>query len=110
MDGMRVRVICRFAVFAQVTGVTLDGLTFVVPHTTRVGLYKAAIENTAGQALVVVGFDCFEVVDGNSSLIADFAQANASLLAGESQLFAYTRCHFQIRSLSTVVGLDRLLV
>jgi len=28
-------------------------------------------------------------------LIADLAQANASLLACESQLFAYTRCHLQ---------------
>jgi hypothetical protein len=26
-------------------------------------------------------------------LIADLAQADAALLAGESQLFAYTRCH-----------------
>jgi hypothetical protein len=37
-------------------------------------------------------------------LIADFSQTDAALLAGESQLFAYTRCHLQ----SLVPGLARL--
>src|SRR5574338_580923 len=101
MHWVRVHFVNRLAVFAQVTGVALDSLAFVVTHTPRVGFYKAAIENTSGQALVVVCFDCFEIVDGDASLIADFAQANTSLLASESQLFAYTRCHLQ----SLVVGL-----
>ena len=39
--------------------------------------------------------DGFEIVDGNSGLIADLAQAHASLLACESQLFADARCHLQ---------------
>jgi hypothetical protein len=42
-------------------------------------------------------------MDGDTRLIADLTQANASLLAGESQLFAYTRCHLQ--SLDPGVGL-----
>ena len=81
--------------FTQVTCVTLDRFAFVVTDTACVGLYKAAVENASGQTLVVVRFDCFEIVDGNAGLIADLAQANAALLAGESQLFAYTRCHLQ---------------
>src|SRR6185369_7687809 len=93
--------------FAQVTRVTLDGFTLVVTNTLRVGLNKTSIEHTSGQALVVVRFDGFEIMDGDSSLIADFTQANASLLAGESQLFAYTRCHLQ--SLDPGVGLVGLL-
>jgi hypothetical protein len=34
-------------------------------------------------------------MDGNARLIADLAQANASPLACESQLFTDTRCHLQ---------------
>src|SRR5215204_3903185 len=79
----------------QVTGVTLDRLALVVSDALRVSLYEAAIEDASGQAFVVVRFNSFEIVDRDSGLVADFAQANASLLACESQLFAYTRCHLQ---------------
>jgi len=82
-------------VFAQVPRISFDRLAFVVADTTGVGLYKTAIKNTSGQAFVVVRFNCLEIVDGDSGLIADLAKANASLLAGESQLFAYTCCHLQ---------------
>src|SRR5678815_1627750 len=93
MQRRRVDVVARLAVLAQIPRVALDCFTLVVAHTLGVGLYKAAIENTAGQALVVVGFDGFEIMDRDTSLLADLAQTNASLLARESQLFAYTRCH-----------------
>lgn len=92
---MRVDVVRRIAVFAQIPGVTLNRLAFIVADTPGVGLYKAAIEDTSGQAFVVVCLDCFEIVNGDSGLIADLAQANAALLASESQLFAYTCCHLQ---------------
>src|ERR1044072_2097681 len=91
--GVRADVVSRLPVLAQIPRVTLDSFTLVVAHTLRVGLYKTAIEDTAGQALVVVGFDGFEIMDRDARLFADFAQTNGSLLAGESQLFAYTRCH-----------------
>src|SRR6185503_12536301 len=93
MQRCGVDVVCRLTMFTQITRVALDRLAFVIAHTFRVGLNKAAIEDTTGQAFVVVGFDSFEIVDGNAGLIADLAQAHAALLAGESQLFAYTRCH-----------------
>ena len=103
---MRVDVVRRFAMLAQVTRVTFDRLALVVADTAGVGFYETTIEDTSGQALVIIGFDGFQVVDGDAGLIADFAQANASLLPGESQLFAYTRCHLQ--SLVPGVGwLDR---
>src|SRR5687768_3594965 len=85
----------RVAVFAQVARVTFNGLAFVVPDSLRIGLYKAAIEYASGEAFVVVCFDRFEIVNGNPGLVADLAQTNTSLLACESQLFAYTRCHLQ---------------
>jgi hypothetical protein len=87
----------------QVTRVTFDGFALIVTNTLRVRLDKAAVEYASGKALVVVGFDGFEIMDGDTRLIADLTQANASLLAGESQLFAYTRCHLQ--SLDPGVGL-----
>ena len=43
--------------FAQVSRVTFNRLALVVADTPGVGLYKAAIENAARQALVVVRFD-----------------------------------------------------
>lgn len=92
---MRVDVVRRFAVFAQITRVTFDGFAFVVADTARVGFYKTAIENTTWEALVIIRFDGFQIVDRDTGLIADLAQTNASLLPGESQLFAYTRCHLQ---------------
>ncbi len=92
---MRVDVVCRLAMFAQIARVTFNRLAFVVADTPRVGLYKTAVEDTSRQALVVIRFDGFEIVDGDSGLIADFAQANTSLFPSESQLFAYTRCHLQ---------------
>src|SRR3954463_8771199 len=95
MHRVSVDVISRFAVFAQITSVAFDRLAFVVAHGFRVGLYKTAIEDTSGQAFVVVCFDGFEVMNGDTGLIADFAQTDAALLASESQLFAYTRCHLQ---------------
>src|SRR5688572_33400392 len=95
MHRRGVDVVRRVAVFAQIPRVTFNRLALVVAHTLRVGFYKAAIENTSGQAFVVVGFDGFEVVDGDSGLVADLAQANAPLLARESQSFAYTCCHLQ---------------
>ena len=61
------------AVFAQVTRVTFDRLALIVADTFGVGLYKAAVKNASGQALVVVRFNCFEVMDRDSGLIADFA-------------------------------------
>src|SRR5215468_119415 len=95
-----------FTVFAQVARVTFNRLALVVADTFRVRLYKTTIEHTARQAFVVVGFDGFEIMDGNSCLIADVAQADTALLAGESQLFAYTRCHLQsLDSWRRVVGL-----
>src|SRR6185436_19551196 len=93
MKRRRVDVVSRLTVFAQVPRVAFDRLALVVVHTLRVGLNKAAIENAARQTFVIIRFDCFEIMDGDAGLIADFAQANAALLAGESQLFAYTRCH-----------------
>ena len=104
---MRVHVVSRLAVFAQIAGVTFDRLAFIVADASGVGFYKTAIEDTSGQAFVVVRFDCFKIMDGNACLIADFAQTNTALLAGESQLFAYTRCHLQ--SLDPGVGLVGLL-
>jgi len=97
---------CAIAVLAQVSSVALDGLALVVPDALRIRLDEAAIEDTSGETLVIVGFDGFEIVDRNSRLIADLTQAHASLLACESQLFAYTSCH--LRSLDSwrrVVGL-----
>ncbi len=90
-----VDVVGRITVFAQVTRVTFNRLALVVADTLGVGLYKTAIENTSGQAFVIVRFDCFQIMDRDAGLIADFAQADAALLAGESQLFAYTCCHLQ---------------
>ena len=90
--------------FAQVTRVAFNGFAFIVADALRVGLYKAAIKNTSGQTLIIVCLDGFEIVDGDSGLIADFAKANASLLSSESQLFAYTCCHRQ----SLVPGFARL--
>ena len=81
--------------FAQVSRVTFNGFALVVADTLRVGLYEAAIENTSGQAFVIVRFDGFQVMDRDAGLIANLAQADAALLAGESQLFAYTCCHLQ---------------
>src|SRR5215510_12658957 len=90
MQRRGVDLIRRITVFAQVTRVAFDRFALVVPNTLRVRLYKTTIEHTARQAFVVVSFDGFEIMDGNSCLIADTA-----LLAGESQLFAYIRCHLQ---------------
>src|SRR5690348_2130937 len=90
-----VDVVSRLTMLTQIPRVTFDRFALVVTDALRVSLYEAAIEHTAGQAFVVIRFDCFEIMDGDSCLIADLAQANASLLAGESQLFAYTRCHLQ---------------
>ena len=101
---MRVHVVSRLAVFAQIAGVTFDRLAFIVADAFGVGFYKTAIEDTSGQAFVVVRFDCFEIMDGNACLIADFAQTNTALLAGESQLFAYTRCHLQSLVSRPLVG------
>src|ERR1051326_65325 len=95
MQRCGVDVVSRLTMLAQVTRVTFDRFALVVTNTLCVGLYKTAIEHTAGQAFVVIRFDGFEIMDGDSCLIADLAQANASLLASESQLFAYTRCHLQ---------------
>src|SRR6185369_14090303 len=94
---MGVDLIRRFAaVLAQIARVAFDRFAFVVADALRVGLYKTAIENTPGQAFVVVGFDCFEIMDRDSGLIADFAWADTACLACESQLFADTRCcHLQ---------------
>src|SRR5215211_4807693 len=89
----RVDVVCRLAVLAQIPRVALDGLAFVVAHTLRIGLYKTAIKDAAGQAFVVVSFDGFKIMDRDSRLLADLAQTNPSLLARESQLFTYTCCH-----------------
>jgi hypothetical protein len=61
------------AMFAQVTRVTLDRLALIVADAFRVGLYKAAIEDAARQTLVVVCFDCLEIMDRDAGLIADFA-------------------------------------
>ena len=103
---MGVDVVRCVAVFAQVTRVTFNRFAFVVADAAGVSLYKAAIEDTAGQAFEVIGFDGFQVVNGDTGLIADFAQTNASLLASESQLFAYTSCHLQsLDSWRRVVGL-----
>src|SRR5688572_2933124 len=99
---MRVDVVGRLTVLAQVSSVALDCFALVVTDALRIGLDEAAIEHTAGETLVIVGFDSFEIMDGNSRLIADLAQANAAPLACESQLFAYTRCHLQ--SLDPGVG------
>src|SRR3954454_18502390 len=41
-------------------------------------------------------------MDRDARLFADFAQTDTALLAGESQLFAYTRCH--VHSLDPGVG------
>jgi len=95
MHWRSVDVVGRLAVFTQVTRVTFNRLALVVADTLGVGLYKTAIENTSGQTFVIVRFDCFQIMDGDAGLIADFAQADAALLAGESQLFAYTCCHLQ---------------
>ena len=92
---MRVDIVRRVAVFAQVSRVTFNRLAFIVADAAGIGFYKTAIEDTSGQAFVVVRLDGFEIVDGYSSLIADLAQADAALLASESQLFAYTCCHLQ---------------
>src|ERR1041384_2155002 len=106
MMGMRVDVVYRLAVLAQVPGVTLNRFTLVVTDALRIRLDEAAIEHTTGKTLVIVGFDGFEIMDGDSRLFANFAQANASLLACESQLFAYTRCHLQsLDSWRWLVGL-----
>src|SRR5215213_9456464 len=86
-------VVCRLAVLTQIPRVALDRFALVVTHTLRIGLYKTAIEDAAGQAFVVVGFDGFEIVHRDSRLFADLTQTDASLLACESQLFAYTRCY-----------------
>jgi len=102
-----VHVVGRLAMFTQITGVAFDGLAFVVADTFRVGFYKAAIENTPGQAFVIVRFNGFEIMDGDAGLIADFAQADTALLAGESQLFADTRCHLQVARVQAVARLDR---
>ena len=101
---MRADVVCRLAVLTQILRLTLYGLALVVAHTLRIGLYKTAIEDTAGQAFVVVGFDGFEIMDGDTRLLANFAQADTSLLARESQLFAYTRCHLHSLDSWCVVG------
>ena len=92
---MRVDVVRRFAVLAQVSGIALDRLAFIVADALGVGLYKASIKDAAGQAFVIVRLDCFEIMDGDSGLVADLTQADAALLAGESQSFAYTCCHLQ---------------
>src|SRR5574338_920075 len=90
---MGVDVVCRLAVLTQIPRVAFDRLALVVADTLRVGLYKAAIEDASGQPLVIVRFDGFEIMDRNTSLFADLTQTDTALLAGESQLFAYTRCH-----------------
>src|ERR1700752_285170 len=95
MQRRGVDVVGRLSVFTQITSVAFDCLVFVVPHTFRVGLDEAAIEDASGETFVIVCFNCFEIMNGNSSLIADLAQANATLLASESQLFAYARSHLQ---------------
>src|ERR1043166_9720516 len=95
MERCGVDVVCRLAMFTHVARVAFDCFALVVTDTLRVGFYEAAIEHTARQAFVVIRFDSFKIMDGYSRLIADLAQANASLLASESQLFAYTRCHLQ---------------
>src|SRR5688572_9833333 len=95
MVRMRVDVVGRFTVLAQVSSVALDRLALVVTDALRIRLDEATIKHTAGETLVIVGFDGFQIMDGYSRLITDLAQANAALLACESQLFAYTRCHLQ---------------
>lgn len=45
--------------FPQIPCVAFNRFTLVVPDTLRIGLNKTAIENTSGQALVVVGFNRF---------------------------------------------------
>jgi len=62
-------------VFAQITSVAFNGFTLVVADALRIGFDKTAIENTSGQAFVVVGFDRFQVMDRDSRLLANLAQA-----------------------------------
>src|SRR5690349_17804248 len=107
MQRRRADVVSRLAMLAQVTCVTLDCLALVVADALRVSLNKTTIENTAGETLVIVCFDGFEIMDGDARLIADLAQADTALLAGESQLFAYTRCH--LHSLDSWCRVGRIL-
>ena len=95
MHWRSVDVVGRLAVFTQVTRVAFNRFALVVTNALRVGLYETTIEDAAGETLVVVRFNGFEIMDRDTSLIADLAQADATLLTGESQLFAYTRCHLQ---------------
>ena len=92
-----VHVVGRLAMFTQITGVAFDGLAFVVADTSSVGFYKAAIENTSGQAFVIVRFNGFEIMDGDAGLIADFAQADTSRLAGSLRLWD-TACRVRLLS------------
>ena len=50
-----------------------DRFALIVAHILRIGLYKTTIEDAAGQTFVIIGFDCFEIMDRDSGLIADFA-------------------------------------
>src|SRR5262245_4893079 len=93
MQRRGVDLVQRLTVFEQIPRVALDCFALIVANTFRVGLNKAAIEDASGQTFVIVSFDSFEIMNGNAGLIADLAQADTALLAGESQLFAYTRCH-----------------
>src|SRR5215203_3346317 len=101
-----VDVVSRLTMLTQVTGVTFDRLALVISDALRVSLYEAAIEYASGQAFIVVRFNSLEIMERDLRLIADFAQANASLIACDSQLFAYARCHLQSLVSWRWLGLD----
>jgi hypothetical protein len=60
-------------VFSQIASVSFNCFAFVVADALGVGLYKTAIENTTGQAFVIVGFNGFEIMDRDAGLLADLA-------------------------------------
>ena len=79
-------------------GVSFNRLLFIETHAASISLDETAIEDPTRQALVVIGFDRFEVTHRDARLIGNLAQSHASFLARESQLLTDSSCHHQSAS------------
>ena len=98
MIGRDVRLVG--ALVAHHSHISFDRFSFIETYATRIGLDKAAIEDSARQTFVIVGLNGFEVAHRNARLIGYLAQSNASLLARESQLLTDSSCHHQSAALA----------
>src|SRR5262249_47537559 len=91
-------VVRRLTQLAHDACVAFDGLFFIEANTLGVSLDETPIKDSAGQAFVVVAFDCFEVAHGNARLIGNLTQWQASLFSCEPPLFTDSSHRYQSAS------------